>query len=590
MAPSKLRKAIGAVKDQTSIRLAKVAGSDGALADLEVAIVKATSHEDFPAEERHVREILGLTCYSRAHVAACVGAVSRRLSKTRNWVVALKALMLIHRLLTDGDPAYDQEIFFATRRGTRLLNMSDFRDAASRSESWDFSAFVRTYALYLDEQLEFRMQIRRSGRKQRRAYEEEEEREEEEEEEAAAATPAILSTPVRELKIELVYSRIHHYVHILDRFLACKPTGGARSSRMVLVALYPVVKESFVIYFDMAELLEILIDRFMELTIPDSIKVHDIFCRVAKQFQELQMFYAWCKATGIARSSDYPDVDNYPQKKLELMEDLIREKSDEKWKKRNETPEKMEVVVVEAEAEAEQDMNAIKALPPPPPQPAAAETEDFFDAMEEVVPEKKGQDIGDLLNLGEDAPTAEEHANQLALALFQGGASAAAAAATTASPWEAFSDSGDWETALVQSASHLSNQTAQLPGGFDMLLLDGMYQQGTINHAVASSGVITTGSASSVAFGSAGRPAMLALPAPTSGAAYTAQGMDPFAASLSIPPPAYVQMSEIERKQRLLMEEQLMWHQFSRDGMQGQAGFANVHQPNPYTRTYSNKY
>lgn len=355
---------------------------------------------------------------------------------------------------------------------------------------------------------------------------------------------------------------------------------------MVLVALYPVVKESFIIYFEMAELLGILIDRFMELSIPDSVKVHEIFCRVAKQFEELEMFYNWCKATGIARSSEYPDVDNYPQKKLDLMEDLIREKSDMEWKKRNEPPEKMEEPEVEAEPEPEEDMNAIKALPPP---------EDFFDVKEEVevevVPEKKTQEIGDLLNLGEDAPSAEEHANQLALALFDGGFAAAALPTTTASPWEAFSDSGDWETALVQSASHLSNQAAQLPGGFDMLLLDGMYQQGTINHAVASSGMIATGSASSVAFGSAGRPAMLALPAPpapNSGGAYIAQGMDPFAASLSIPPPAYVQMSEIERKQRLLMEEQIMWHQYARDGMQGQAGFANVHQLNfyPYTRTY----
>lgn len=223
MAPSKLRKAIGAVKDQTSISLAKVGGGSDSLSDLEVAIVKATSHEDYPAEERHLREILSLTCYSRAHVAACVSAISRRLSKTRNWVVALKALMLIHRLLTDGDQAYEQEIFFATRRGTRLLNMSDFRDAASRSESWDFSAFVRTYALYLDEQLEFRMQIRRS--RKRRAYANYEEEEQEEEEQEAAATPARVPTPVKELKNELVYSRIHHYAHILERFLACKPTG-----------------------------------------------------------------------------------------------------------------------------------------------------------------------------------------------------------------------------------------------------------------------------------------------------------------------------------------------------------------------------
>jgi len=161
MGPSKMRRALGAVKDKTSIGLAKVGGS-ASLADLDVAIVKATRHDEFPAEDRHIREILSLTCYSRAYISACVSTLSRRLNKTRNWTVALKTLMLIQRLLSEGDPAYEQEIFFSTRRGTRLLNMSDFRDS-SQSNSWDYSSFVRTYALYLDERLEFRMQSRREN-------------------------------------------------------------------------------------------------------------------------------------------------------------------------------------------------------------------------------------------------------------------------------------------------------------------------------------------------------------------------------------------------------------------------------------------
>ena len=64
---------------------------------------------------------------------------------------------------------------------------------------------------------------------------------------------------------------------------------------------------------------------------------------------------------------------------------------------------------------------------------------------------------------------------------------------------------------------------------------------------------------------------MLALPAPA-----TANGnsngtvpMDPFAASLEVAPPAYVQMNDMEKKQRMLMEEQMMWDQYSREGRQG---------------------
>ncbi|PKI32204.1 hypothetical protein CRG98_047407, partial [Punica granatum] len=137
-----------------------------------------------------------------------------RLSKTKNWVVALKSLVLIHRLLADGDPAYEEEIFFSTRRGTRLLNMSDFRDT-SRSDAWDYSAFVRTFALYLDERLDYRMQGRRGKRSTFGLDDEEEE----------AHQPSHKATPVREMKVEQMFSKMHHLQQILDRFLACKPTG-----------------------------------------------------------------------------------------------------------------------------------------------------------------------------------------------------------------------------------------------------------------------------------------------------------------------------------------------------------------------------
>lgn len=225
MAQSKIKKALGAVKDQTSISLAKV-GSSTSLADLEVAIVKATRHNEYPAEEKHIREILSLTCYSRAFISACVATLSRRLNKTRSWTVAMKTLILIQRLLYEGDPAYEQEIFFSTRRGTRILNMSDFRDN-SKDNAWDFSAFVRTYALYLDERLEYRMQNRRGRRSTFGSDDEDEEhREREKEREKEKEKEAVLrSTPVSDMKVEQLFSRMQHLQLLLERFLAFRPTG-----------------------------------------------------------------------------------------------------------------------------------------------------------------------------------------------------------------------------------------------------------------------------------------------------------------------------------------------------------------------------
>ena len=223
MSSSKLRRAIGAVKDQTSVGLAKVGGRSSSLTELEVAIVKATRHDEYPAEEKYVREILSLTSYSRNYVSACVSLLSRRLNRTKNWSVALKALILIQRVLTQGDKAYEEEIFFATRRGTRLLNMSDFRDADG-SDSWDYSAFVRTYALYLDERLDFRMQ-RRKGKNVDGGGDEEEDDHREANANVRSRALVVKTRPVKEMKTEKIFIRVQHLQQLLDRFLACRPTG-----------------------------------------------------------------------------------------------------------------------------------------------------------------------------------------------------------------------------------------------------------------------------------------------------------------------------------------------------------------------------
>ncbi|CDY15448.1 BnaA08g27320D [Brassica napus] len=572
MGSSKLKRAIGAVKDQTSVGLAKVNGRSASLSELDVAIVKATRHEEYPAEEKYIREILSLTSYSRNYINACVNTLSRRLNKTKCWTVALKTLILIQRLLAEGDKAYEQEIFFATRRGTRLLNMSDFRDV-SRSNSWDYSAFVRTYALYLDERLDYRMQTRHGKRGVYSVGGDDVEDKKDNPEADLSTAIVVRSQPIAEMKTEQIFTRIQHLQQLLDRFLACRPTGSARNNRVVIVALYPIAKESFKIYYDVTEIMGVLIERFMELDIPNSIKVYDIFCRVSKQFDELDQFYSWCKNMGIARSSEYPEIEKITQKKLDLMDEFIRDKSSlEETKQSN----------------SQEDMNAIKALPAPPPKEEKREEE----AKEEevVTEEKKEEEVGDLVDLGDNVVAGESGGDSLALALFDG-PYASGSVSASGPGWEAFDDdSADWEAALVQSATNLSGQKTELGGGFDMLLLNGMYQHGTVNAAVQNSTAYgASGSASSMAFGSAGRPAatMLALPAPATvnGSSNGPVTMDPFAASLVVAPPHYVQMNDMEKKQRMLMEEQMMWDQYSRGGHTNLR--PNQNQPSyPYTPPY----
>ncbi|KAF5206731.1 hypothetical protein FRX31_003682 [Thalictrum thalictroides] len=560
MAPSKLRKAIGAVKDRTSISLAKVSNSHY-FADLDVAILKATRHEEYPADERYIREIISMTLCSRSHVSSCVNSISKRLNKTKNWTVALKTLMLIQRLLSEGDSGYEREMFYATRRGTRLLNMSDFRDH-TKSGSWDYSAYVRTYALYLDERLEFRMHNRRRRRGSLGGEDDDEEII------LMKESSPIPTTPVHEMKTDQIFSRTQHLQQLLERFLACRPTGPAKNNRVVLASLYPIVKESFQIYYDIAEIMNILIERFMDLEIRDCTKVHEMFIRMSKQFDELDTFYQWCKAVGVARSSEYPEVDKIEQKKIDLMDEFKKDKMILAQCKRGKNLDSKNEAKC-TEHKVPKDTNKLRASPPPPEEICEEKKEE---KKEEIKQTKKVKVIytnqqQKLLDIGD---TQEETKDKLALILIDVGTPRKME--TSAPEWVAFTadNSVNWETSLVQSTSVLNKQNPNMGGGFDKLLLDGMYQESTKATTLREAWG-PTGSASSLALGSNGnQQTMLALPAPpVSNKGRTHGFVDPFSASLSVAPPAYVQMSEMEMKQKILVEEQQLWHHYARDGRKG---------------------
>ncbi|KAK9742239.1 hypothetical protein RND81_03G158000 [Saponaria officinalis] len=603
MAPS-IRKTVGQIKDQTSISIAKV--SSDVAPELEVAIVKATSHDDDPADEKYVRRIIKFTSYNRMYVNACIMSVSRRMGKTRDWVVALKALMLVHRLMTDGDPVFQQELLYATRRGTRLLNMSDFKDEA-HSNSWDHSAFVRTYALYLDQKLELMLFERKMGGRESGGeivkYESRDDRfrsppsrfdneygdfREEPRMRRSRSFGDVgesnprednkAVTPFREWTTERIFAKMILLQRLLDRFLSCRPTGLAKNCRMLLIALYPIVRESFKLYADICEVLAILLDKFFDMENADCVKAFDAYAGTAKQIDELVTFYNWCKDSGVARSSEFPEVQRITDKLLETLDEFVRDRT-----KRPKSPEKKPEPETPKQEEPIQDMNEIKALPAP---------ENFFPSPPrepEPKPEPKVEVTRDLVDLREEGESADSQGNKFALALFDGPGGNANGSWQTfssdnkevTSAWQtpaAEAGKADWELALVETASHLSNQKATLGGGFDPLLLNGMYDQGLVRQHVSASQM--SGSSSSVALPGKTTKPVLALPAPD-GSVQTVGG-DPFAASLMVPPPAYVQMADLEKKQNLLVQEQVVWQQYANSGMQGQSSLGKIGGPAYY--------
>lgn len=310
--PSKLRKAIGAVKDQTSISLAKVTNA----ANLEVTILKATTHDKNPIEERYVNEIVNIVSSNKVYAAACAQSIGKRIGKTRNWVVALKSLMIVLRIFQDGDPYFPREVFHAMKRGAKILNLSGFKDD-SNSSPWDYTAFIRTFALYLDERLDCFL----TGKLQTRftyhnRFHEKNLRHK------LSHEPGI-----RDMKPTMVLDKITYWQKLLDRAIGTRPTGSARNNRLVQISLYAIVQESFILYKDISDGLAVVLDSFFHLPLSACVTAFNACAKSYKQFDELSAFYSFCAGIGVGRSYEYPSVQKVSEELMETLQAFLKDQA-----------------------------------------------------------------------------------------------------------------------------------------------------------------------------------------------------------------------------------------------------------------------
>ncbi|TYH78482.1 hypothetical protein ES332_D04G230200v1 [Gossypium tomentosum] len=497
------RKAYGALKDTTKVGLAHV-NSD--FADLDVAIVKATNHVECPPKERHLRKIFVATSMfrPRADVAYCIHALSRRLAKTRNWTVALKTLIVIHRALREGDPTFREELLnFSQRAG--ILQISNFKDDSSPI-AWDCSAWVRTYALFLEERLECYSILK---------YDIEAER---------------LPRPVlgqdkdysrtTELDNEELLEQLPALQQLLYRLIGCLPEGAAVANYVIQYALALVLKESFKIYCAINAGIINLVDKFFEMPRHEAVKALDIYRRASQQANSLSDFYEVCKGLELARNFQFPVLREPPQSFLATMEEYIREAA--------------RVVTV--------PMESLLLLTYRPDEGPSEYTRPSNDEPEPTVPvdgvvvstvetapppPQTNIDTGDLLGLSYSAPDAFaiEQINTLALAIVPIDSGTAPTYSSGAGQPKDFDPTG-WELALVTTPSTDISAAAerQLAGGLDSLTFNSLYDEAA-NRA-----------SQQPVYGSTTAPNPFEV-------------HDPFAMSNSIAPPIAVQMSGMTQPQ-----------------------------------------
>ncbi|XP_062148159.1 putative clathrin assembly protein At5g35200 [Alnus glutinosa] len=492
-----LRKALGALKDTTTVSLAKV-NSD--YKELDIAIVKATNHVERPTKEKHIRAIFSAISATRprADVAYCIHALARRLSRTHNWAVASKTLIVIHRALREVDPTFHEELINYGRSRSHMLNMSHFKDDSSPN-AWDYSAWVRTYALFLEERLECFRVLK---------YDIETDR-----------------PRTKDLDTAELLEQLPALQQLLFRVLGCQPQGSAVHNFVIQLALSMVASESIKIYQAISDGTVNLVDKFFEMQRNDALRALDIYRRAGQQAERLSEFYEICKNLDIGRGERFIKIEQPPASFLQTMEDYVREAP------RGSTFRKdQEVLAIEYKKPSEVQ-EARPPSPPPPPEPVKVEAP----VAEVPVAEAPVAEAPDLLGLNDSNPEASEldEKNALALAIVP-----VANQPTSAALNQANGATG-WELALVTAPS--SNESAaassQLGGGLDKLTLDSLYDDAIRRNN------------QNVSYNPW-------EPIPMAGAMVHQTAQDPFLASNTVAAPPTVQMAAMANQQQAFMFQQ----------------------------------
>jgi hypothetical protein len=296
---SQWKKAVGALKDVASIGLADL---NGPMGFIDIAVVKATQHNDSPPKEKHVFTALAATNCSLTR-PRLKRAVEERLRRTKDWMVAVKTLALIHRLIRDSHYLIfieEEEMRHSSHATLLAFTSLQFHDRSSRLAS-DCSLWVRRYSSYLDHRLRcnriFKCDILSESHHSR----------------------------TTNLDIEYIFIALSSLQQLLGCLLNCAPQGSrVVMNSLIQYALDLLVKDGRNIYRTINHFICKLVDSFIAgMPKYKVVRLINIYKLFYQQCDRLSEFYDNCRMLSPRDNVGLPRVEKPSESLLAKMENYV---------------------------------------------------------------------------------------------------------------------------------------------------------------------------------------------------------------------------------------------------------------------------
>lgn len=287
------RRAVGALKDRNSLWIAAISRrrSKHDHPDHEASIIQATSHDERTIDYKNTQRVFAFIRTSPVHLLPFMRTLSRRLSRTRSPVVAIKGLMLLHGVLCTHVPA-------SYNIGRLPFDLSGFTSSSSNTDHrWAYTAFVRSYFSFLDQKsvlLSIQFHCSKSEANE-------------------------------DCTIRRQLMKVQKWQGLLDMLLDVHPqVRGMKEAVVVLEAMDCVVIEVFDVYSKICEgIAEALARVYAAGGRAEAAMALEVLNTATRQGEELADYFEMCRAIGVVNATECPKVERIPDEDIIELQRII---------------------------------------------------------------------------------------------------------------------------------------------------------------------------------------------------------------------------------------------------------------------------